>query len=137
MVKININFGNKTFYLLVGILGLVLLAGFVLALEQWEIHGHSANEIEGGTGGANVVIKSESGVDFINDVYNITCDPGYKAISCTTLDLNPQGNTPDGQTCSNQDNKCTFHWVEASTAANKDKITITCTCMEESFVTFE
>jgi hypothetical protein len=44
-MKININFSNKTFYLLISIIGLLAVAGVVIALEQWEIHGHDSDEV--------------------------------------------------------------------------------------------
>lgn len=54
-VNINFNFSNKTFYLAIGILAIIAVVGFVYAgtLEQWQIHGHPANEVEdGGSGGS-------------------------------------------------------------------------------------
>ena len=44
---INLCLGNKVFYSIMFILILVVLIGVVFALEQWEIHGHSSDEVEG------------------------------------------------------------------------------------------
>tara|TARA_Y100000310_G_C20459464_1_gene704622 strand:- start:82 stop:600 length:519 start_codon:yes stop_codon:yes gene_type:complete len=48
MVTLNINFSNKTFYLLIGILALVAVAGVAIALNSgdYSVHGHDAGEIE-------------------------------------------------------------------------------------------
>ena len=48
MVTLNINFSNKTFYLLIGILALIAVAGVAIAYGGTEpaVHGHDIGEIE-------------------------------------------------------------------------------------------
>jgi len=45
-LNININIQKKHIWFLTGLIVLLAAVGFVYATESWQIHGHSANEIE-------------------------------------------------------------------------------------------
>ena len=57
---VTVNISNKTAYVLIGILVLVIASGSAIALysNEWQVHGHDASEIEGGGGSSSCQWKS-------------------------------------------------------------------------------
>ena len=54
MVKLNLNISNKTLAVLISVLVLLAVSGIAIGLNSgdYHVHGHTADEIQGGVGGS-------------------------------------------------------------------------------------
>jgi len=93
MVSININISNKTFYLLIGIVFLLIISGIAIAYTtdnsgQPAVMGHSSDEIEGGISFAYVGICTP----VAGGSFSCTCGQGTKFMIISGNHAGPSGN---------------------------------------------
>jgi hypothetical protein len=89
MVKIELNFSNKFVYLSITAIGLLLVAGIVIALQPHEINGHESSEIK-----LDCKVKEVAGtIPDQNDIYAI-CD-GSDEIAIAGGCISIDGGDPD------------------------------------------
>lgn len=91
-ININIKLGNKVFYSLIAIVILVAIAGITIALQSWEIHGHSPDDIGIGE---NSVQERLCAVETHLGMADSSC--GGPLPECTSDD-----DCEDGETCTNR-----------------------------------
>ena len=115
-IQFNINFGNRTFYTLVGIIAVLIIAGVAIAaLGSTPNPGHAVSEMQACSGGetlvtnaggvwecrgGGMVVKSQLVTDEGSYwTFSINCDAGKKVATCGTLKTNLDGGDADTFGC--------------------------------------
>ena len=103
---VTVNISNKTAYVLIGILALVIATGSAIALysNDWQVHGHDASEIEGDgykivygvidEGGTKVSGEGFTSLRLGTGKYEVTFTEAFSANPAVTITPEKAGSSP-------------------------------------------